>query len=468
MTPRPDADTARRVVMVVNNGVHGDSRVQRVARAAADAGWQVRVVGRAPAGGVRRSVEDGVEVVLVPVRPVLSARGDQRNPALVRGARALLRERDRRLAASSWARRLAPLTAPLTVLRHGAWRLLDPWVQDLELALAPWVEDHRPHLIHAHDRHTVPLAARSAAALRAAGTPTAWVLDAHEYVAATAARGATGLRGRLRRAMVVGEQDEFIRDADAVVTVSETLAGMLRSDHRLAATPTVVLNAPAAVRPADQAGTADAGVPDLRDRLGLDADVPLLVYSGGCAPARGLATVVDALPALPGVHLALVVADDDPDVPALLDRARERGVGDRVHRTGYVPADQVTALLAGADVGLVPLLHRPNHEISLVTKYLEYLHAGLPVVTSDVREMAGFTREHRLGEVFTAGDADGLAAAVRAVLADRGAYAQRVRTSQAVAATAWPHQARRLLAVYDAAVERAARRPPGARIGSRP
>lgn len=34
-----------RVVMLVDNGVHGDSRVQKAARSAADAGWEVFLLG---------------------------------------------------------------------------------------------------------------------------------------------------------------------------------------------------------------------------------------------------------------------------------------------------------------------------------------------------------------------------------------------------------------------------------------
>lgn len=419
--------------MVVNNAVHGDSRVQRVAATAAGAGWEVRVVGRAPGRELQRVSSGGVETVLVPVPPVLAARRG-RDTAAVKAARRTLAERDR----------VAGHTVP--PWRYGAWRLLDPWVQDLELALAPYVEELAPHLIHAHDRHTVPLVARSAAVLRTQGRRVAWVLDAHEYVAATAARGAAGPRGRLRRAMVVGEQDEFIRDADAVVTVSRTLADTLVADHRLATPPTVVLNAPV-VAP-------NAGGPSLRRLVGLPEGVPLLVYAGGCAPARGVATLVQALTRLDGVHAALVTADGDPHVPGLLDLAARLGVAGRVHRVPYVPADHVVPLLRSADVGIVPLLHRPNHEISLVTKYLEYLHAGLPVLTSDVREMARFTTAHGLGEVHPAGDPQRLADAARIVLADHDRYAAAVRSSAAVRDTAWPCQAERLLALYDTLLQR--------------
>jgi glycogen synthase len=423
--------------MVVNNAVTGDSRVQRCATAAARGGWDVTVLGRSPDGRRReREGPGGARTVLLPVRQVMAGRGMRRTLRRHRLVHHRLAERDRVAGhrGRPWS--------------HGGWRVLDPWLADYELAIADEIEALRPALIHAHDRHPVPAVARSVASLRAAGHDVAWVLDAHEDVAATAARGAGGPRGWARRRMVNGEQDEWIREADAVVTVSSDLAHELARRHRLAERPTVVQNAP---EPADE----DVEVLGLRDRLGLAPDSPLLVYAGSCAPARGVETAVDALPFLDALrghtdsHLALVASPSDPYVPALLGRAATSGTGNRVHRVDYVPADEVVALLRSADVGLVPLLHRPNHEIALVTKYLEYVHAGVPVVCSEVRTMARFTRQHGVGEVFVTGDPADLARAVAEVLLDPASYRDRIAGSAAVRATAWPAQAERLLALYD-------------------
>ena len=307
--------TARRVAMLVNNGVRGDSRVQRMARAAAEGRWQVLVVGRSPDAEVHHLDEDGYAVTLVPVRPVL-ARGSL--PArTVQALVPALADRDTRAARRLLAGRDRVAGARPSSLAHGAWRTADPWVQDLELAFAPWVEEFEPRLLHAHDRHTIALAARTAAVLTARGVPTRWVLDAHEYVAATASRGGAGLRGRVRRAMVVGQQAEFIGDADAVVTVSDELAAMLRSDHGLATTPEVVLNAPLT----HTSAAPDADGPSLRGLTGVSPAAPLLVYVGGCAPQRGVGTAVEALAHLPSAHLAVVASPHDRGAGHAMARA---------------------------------------------------------------------------------------------------------------------------------------------------
>jgi glycosyltransferase involved in cell wall biosynthesis len=468
--------------MVVRNAVTGDSRVRKSAAALAAAGWDVTVIGTSPDDHERRLELDGVPVVLVPVPRVLSASGDQGAARRALAARdAALRGRRPRATARP-AGRLGGLTGgrvggrvgarmgPVARLAAGAltpgggWRRLDPWVQEVELALAPHVEALAPTVIHAHDHHTVPLAARSAAVLRAAGHEVRWVHDAHELSAATADRGAGGLRGLLRRRMIGGMLAELVPAADAVVTVSDELAARLQTDLRLAERPVVVLNAPpvAAGRPA----------PSLRERAGVPAGDRLLVYAGGLTPARGVDLAVQALPLLDGVHLALVAPDGDPHLAGLRALAGDLGVAGRFHVVPYVAPDQVVDHLRAADAGLVPLRHRPNHEISLITKYMEYAQARLPLVVSDVRVMAAFTRRHGWGEVFAVTDgAAGLAAAVRAVLADPARYrAAYDAAGEVLAGLTWEQQARTLTALYDrfapaAAHDGAGGRPPARRAG---
>ncbi|MEE3920634.1 glycosyltransferase [Micromonospora sp. BRA006-A] len=89
-----------------------------------------------------------------------------------------------------------------------------------------------------------------------------------------------------------------------------------------------------------------------------------------------------------------------PMMYELEELAAELGVADRVHLLPYVPHWQVSAFVAPADLGVIPIHHKPNHEIALITKFFEYAHGGLPMVVSDVRTMAEATRATGHGEVF--------------------------------------------------------------------
>jgi glycosyltransferase involved in cell wall biosynthesis len=242
----------------------------------------------------------------------------------------------------------------------------------------------------------------------------------------------------------VGYEREYAPCADATITVSAELADLLQRDHGLRARPAVVLNAPAITqaRPA----------PSLRAQCGLDARANLIVYSGVMAAKRGLSTMVDALPRLPDVHVAFVAADPQSRyVRDLIGRAAELGAATRLHVVGYVPYDQVVGLLAEADLGAIPLLHYPNHEIALITKFFEYSQARLPVVVSDVRAMASMVRQTGQGEVFPAGDLDGYVAAVTAVLSDPRRYRAVYDATGLLDEWTWEAQAQVLAEVYESA-----------------
>ncbi|QGN49576.1 glycosyltransferase family 4 protein [Micromonospora sp. WMMD558] len=502
--PRP---TRGRVVMLVDNGVQGDSRVQKTARSAAEAGWDVVLLGILGTGAQESwSIGDArVRLIRVPRRlgqhPTQLHRSLRRPLAYPPGRhggyrigrmkawQAAIEERRvalavaRRSGEASLPQRLGGLAAPpaalaakalarwarfrggelhrlrlrqqdpndlitrtsirfwQAVLGPRSWRRLDRGLWDYELAFGPMIDELEPDIIHANDFRMIGVGARATRRARARGRGTRLVWDAHEFVG--------GVLGRADNPRWLPAQvahvEEYVGAADAVITVSATLADLLQRTHRLPVRPDVVLNAP----PRPVPGGLDDG--DVRARCGLGPGTPLLVYGGGVNPSRGVELMIDALPHLAGVHVALVTLHptaSNAASEALLARAVETGVADRVHLLPYVPHWQVPAFLAGADAGVIPIHHKPNHELALITKFLEYSHARLPIVVSDVRTMADTVRETGQGEVFRAEDVPDYVRAVRAVLADPARYQAAYDRPGLLDGWTWEAQAEVLESVY--------------------
>ncbi|RRR97726.1 glycosyltransferase [Glycomyces terrestris] len=349
------------------------------------------------------------------------------------------------------------------VMGDRAWRRLDPDLWRYELAFGKVIDRLAPDVIHANDFPVLGVGARAKLRGLAKGRDVKLVWDAHEYLA-----GIKPWRIHPRwHPAQLAHQREYAPYADAVVTVSAELGALLQRDFKLAEPPAVVLNAPGDPSsagadeelvvadskgrppwPAAETG-GEAAVPSLRGRCGLGPDVPLMVYSGGDAPQRGLDTMIDALPALAGVHAAFVVPRPEGAYAGTLrDRAAALGVGDRVHFLPYVDYFQVVPHLAEADLGVIPIHHWPNHEIALITKFFEYSHARLPIVVSDVEAMAAMVRSTGQGEVFTAEDTADFTRAVEAVLADPGRYRKAYAGPVDLDAWTWERQAEVLEGVY--------------------
>jgi glycosyltransferase involved in cell wall biosynthesis len=327
-------------------------------------------------------------------------------------------------------------------------------MDDYEMAFAPAVDRLEWDVLHAHDVNMVGVASRAVARRRARGQEAAWVYDAHEYVAGLSVYGS---RTRRKVAAYLSLEREYIGTAAGVLTVTEPLAIELQRRYDLPRRPTVVFNSPVL-----GAGSTNVDV-GLRTSVGLADDVPLLVYSGGVTAARGLQTVVEALPRLPGVHLAIVCVPNKEATQAgrLFLQATTLGVADRLHLVDPVRPDEVSAFVASADIGLLPLRHFGSHEMALANKLFEYLYAGLPVLVSDCRAQADFVRSHGVGAVHKADDASSFASELLLLLARRDEVVQVIANSSTLLEPfAWERQEtalrtfyRQLLGSQDAVLE---------------
>ena len=320
-----------------------------------------------------------------------------------------------------------------------------PEVDDYAASFSKVLDRLAPDVIHAHHPLVLGTAVRAARRRRAAGQDCAVLYDARENFAGIPPEEQGNVR---RHAVLVREEARYVREAAAVVTVSEPIADVLQERYRLPVRPSVILNVPVAVRP-DAEGGAGAGArrPTVREAAGLDAATPLLVYSGAVSAARGIDTLIDAMALLPDVHLALVtVPYPHPRVPQLLERAAALGAQDRIHPLPPVGQDELLHHLSGADVAVHPMPGgSPNHDQALPNKLFEYLHAGLPLVVADAKLMAEFVRTNGVGEVFRSGDAPGLADAVRRVLDP--AY-PRVPRAELAARCSWQAQETAIADLY--------------------
>jgi glycosyltransferase involved in cell wall biosynthesis len=166
----------------------------------------------------------------------------------------------------------------------------------------------------------------------------------------------------------------------------------------------------------DPGAPADSG---LRAGLGAGPGDCLVLYAGTHGISQGLTSVADAADRLdsePGIRFAFV--GEGADKARLRQRVAERGAGHVTLRPG-VPHEQVPALLAAADICLVPLRDVPLFSSFIPSKMFECLAAGKPVVGALAGEAAQILREAGAC-VVPPGDSAALAEAVRTLAADPG------------------------------------------------
>jgi len=138
---------------------------------------------------------------------------------------------------------------------------------------------------------------------------------------------------------------------------------------------------------------------------------PLVVSLGALIPLKGHDIVIDAVAGLPGVNLW--IAGQGPERGRLEAKIARMSLSDRVRLLGSVPADDVAALLAAADV-----MALASEREGLANAWFEAMASGTPIVVPDVGGARQVLRGSAAAGRIAPRTATGFAEAICVLLAD--------------------------------------------------
>jgi glycosyltransferase involved in cell wall biosynthesis len=409
--------SGRSVLMLVCNDVAHDARVRREATSLVRAGYRVRVMGLWSPGLARRETVDGVEILRPRSRLLHSL---VRRP---RGAAGGGHAGVRRSPLRQW---IYALASAFDYALFGVRALLEA------------LGGGRPHIVHANDLNTLP-----AGYLVSRVCGARLVYDSHEVHLFTV--GMLSMRPRGWRALCRHVERFCVRRADALFTVNDAFARAIARTHGVRR-PVALYNAP---RFDEQRAVASRTV---RTAVGARAADPLAVYCGAIAPQRGVEEAIDALALAPGLRLALLGYGDPAYLDSLRRRAATARVGERLFFVPPVPPMEVCAAMRDADLSLVlfqdfGLTYRYNSP----NKIPESMHAGLPIVGSDLPEIRRVLRHYDCGLVADPRDPAAIARAMRRIVEEPGLRARLAAGARAAAQRFnWETEEPNLLRAYAA------------------
>lgn len=372
------------IVMLVLNDLSFDGRVRREAAALAECGWRVLVIGTQRADGTLADDEH------------------------------LLGFRVHRVRYGRFGRSLA---RPWRWLRHG--------LQAVQVVRA--VSHVRTRVVHAHDLPALLLAVMARWGRR---RKPRLIYDSHElYLFLPRDMSAIGaILDRLTRPAWFALERCCIRQADAVITVSEPIARCLARWYRIPR-PYVIQNcidpAPA---PQEQS--------------------PYLVHTGDLTNrGRCLTELVEAFARAPE-EVGLVFLGEGEARDELEARAEDLGIRSRVKFAPPVAPEAVPEAICDARVALVLLRPDSWHiRATLPNKLFEAIAAGVPVVASGGFALRRMVERYRLGIVCDP-DPDSIIDAIRRLLQPERQIEFRQAVSTAQKDLNWRAESERLRALY--------------------
>ena len=193
--------------------------------------------------------------------------------------------------------------------------------------------------------------------------------------------------------------------------------------------------------------TARDAAQDVRRGWSLPGDAFVLGFVGYMRPWHRLDLVLDVMqrPGLEALHLVLM--GEGPALAGLRQSARDRGMQDRVRVLGVVPPESLPSHVMACDGALIPAIN----DYASPLKLFDSLAASVVTVAPDQANLRENIVDGESGLLFAAGDADGLAAQLLRVVADRG-LAQRIgangRQSLEQNRWTWAGNADRVLDVF--------------------
>jgi UDP-galactopyranose mutase len=228
---------------------------------------------------------------------------------------------------------------------------------------------------------------------------------------------------------------ELLTRADLVTTGGRSLYEAKRERHGN------VHAFPSSVDVAHFAAARDLETPDPRDQA--DLPRPRIGFAGVIDERMDLALVRGVAAARPDWHVVLLgpVAKISP---ATLPRAAN------VHQLGMKSYAELPAYMSRWDVGILPFAHNAATRFISPTKTPEYLAAGLPVVSTSIRDVVDPYGTQGLARI--ADGVEGFVSAIEQALAEDRA-ARLVAADALLARTSWDDTVARMRGLMLAAID---------------
>jgi glycosyltransferase involved in cell wall biosynthesis len=228
------------------------------------------------------------------------------------------------------------------------------------------------------------------------------IYDAHEYF-----RGHLIFKHRpIRKAIWMWFERQIVKQVKHVITVCEPLADLLKEDYPIVKSIEVIRS-----------------VPDLDEKLQSkfhrQKTDKLVVFHGYFLPGRALENIIKSIQKInvPLVKLMLIGE-------GILENKLKRLTNDlclnkKIEFQPFITNEQLIKFISRAQIGLVII--EPdctNRKYALPNKFFECIHAGLPVLTSNIPTLKYYVEKYQVGQTVNPNDVEGIARSVEFMLSD--------------------------------------------------
>lgn len=298
----------------------------------------------------------------------------------------------------------------------------------------------RYDIIHCHDTETWPIGY-----ILSKQQGAHFICDVHEYFPDYILRDTYPSEYRYLLAQnLMQARGQYIRYADKVITVSESLASALQEEFLLEEKPTVIMNS----RPRKDYVRVSSRI--LREKYNIDEKTAIIFYQGKIDESRGLELAIDALPLIDNVKLILAGFGPEEYINRLQARAYDRDCEDKLLFIGFINYKDLIAYTESADILIFTgRACTKNITYCFPNKFFDYLYTSKPIITTQLQEMEKIIKEHRIGETVQENDPKAFATAVNKLVHDQELLSGlRERKQKLIDIFSWENEEEKLINLY--------------------
>lgn len=229
------------------------------------------------------------------------------------------------------------------------------------------------------------------------------IYDAHEYF-----RGHLIFKHRpVRKAIWMWFEGRIIKHLETIITVCEPLAELLKKDYPNIKSVKVIRSVPEL--------SAD------KDRTVQKSDAErLVVFHGYFLPGRALENIIKAMVKIKDDSIKLMIIGEGLLEDILKDLTNNLGLDRKIQFHPFIANEQLIEFISKAELGLTIIeADCTNRKYALPNKFFEYIHAGLPVLASNIPTLQMYVDKYQVGQTVDPSNIEGIAQTIESMLADR-------------------------------------------------
>jgi len=263
------------------------------------------------------------------------------------------------------------------------------------------------------------------------------VYDSHEYFT-----GVPELINRPKVQRIWKKIESYcLPKVDYAITVNESIAKLFKEEYNKDFD--VIRNVPLITKPFLSERE------NLRRELGLPINKKILILQGaGINIDRGAEELVAAMSYLPD-YLLLIVGGGDV-IGDLRKIVSEKNLKERVLFIAKQPIEILRKYTAASNLGVtLDKANNINYKLSLPNKLFDYIHAGVPVLSSDLPELKRIVVGYDIGEISTDHDPKNISKVIEEMFSSEEQIKKwEANTVIAAKELNWDKEKERLLSIF--------------------